>query len=169
MTSATILGVVIGYLLILLAIGVWNAALPSSDLVLVPRLMAKVNPIVRYTPNSSDPGLGLDWTQPGFQDGGWNSGDYGVGYEAPGEQGARALILSSVPLGTSSVFTRAHFDVADPQTVGQLLLGVDYDDGAIIWLNGVEIWRSPSMPAGAPAVAASCSAWISSSKRERSV
>jgi Concanavalin A-like lectin/glucanases superfamily/Putative metal-binding motif len=104
---------------------------------------------MRYLANTSDPGVGLEWVQPGFEDAGWDAGVYGVGYEAS-PPGAENLLQTTVPVGTYSVFTRTRFDVADASQVRRLLLGADYDDGFIAWVNGVEVYRSPQMPSGDP-------------------
>jgi hypothetical protein len=108
---------------------------------------------MRYLANSADPGLGLGWTLPSFDDAGWNSGDYGVGYDtgpdSPPPSSAAALLSTEVPAGTLSVFTRNVFEVADASVVTSLVLGADYDDGYVAWINGVEVFRSASMPAGA--------------------
>ncbi len=134
-----------------LAIGVWNTSAGSSDLVLVPRLSINRNApaTMRYIANASDPGVGLAWTATGYNDGSWSEGNYGVGYETT-SGGARDLINTSVPAGTVSVYTRATIDVPDAGAVTRLLLGADYDDAYVAWLNGVEIYRSPEMPGGDP-------------------
>ncbi len=102
-----------------------------------------------YLANSSDPGIGMAWTTPGFDDSSWQLGNYGVGYE--GQTGAQNLISTAVPTGSLSVFTRTTFNVADVSTVDNLFLGADYDDGYVAWINGVEVFRSASMPGGAVA------------------
>jgi hypothetical protein len=56
-----------------------------------------------------------------------------------------------VPVGTFSVYTRARFDIADPAMIKRMVLGVDYDDAFVAWVNGVEVLRAPQMPAGTPA------------------
>ena len=121
----------------------------SSDLVLVPRLSMNREPTIRYRANSSDPGIGLSWTGQAYDDSTWLEGFYGVGYETTAG-GARNLILSPVSAGTSSVYTRAHFNIDNVALVNDVFLGFDYDDGVVAWLNGVEIWRSPEMPGGTP-------------------
>jgi hypothetical protein len=104
---------------------------------------------MKYLPNSTDPGIGLAWTATVFDDGAWGNGEYGVGYEtAP--PGATALIRTSVASGVFSVFTRTTFEIADRSRVRSLLFGADYDDGYVVWLNGVELSRSSTMPAGDP-------------------
>ena len=135
-----------------LAIGVWNAIPsypPSTDLVLVPKLAinrTSVTPVA-YQANSADPGLGMTWVEPGFDDSGWPEGLYGVGYET-GSAGARALIQTTVPTGSYTVYTRTRFDLADLGSITRVYLGADYDDGYVAWLNGAEIYRSPEVPTG---------------------
>ncbi|HKY33734.1 MAG TPA: metallophosphoesterase family protein [Candidatus Polarisedimenticolia bacterium] len=105
---------------------------------------------LRWRRNASDPGIGLAWVQEGFDDSGWPQGVYGIGYEtAP--PGATGLIATAVASPAASVYTRARFTLADPSAVQALLLSADYDDGFAAWINGVEVYRSPQMPAGTPA------------------
>ncbi len=103
---------------------------------------------VTYRGNTADPGIGMTWTAFGFNDSTWLNGLYGVGFELGGG-GANDLIASEVPNGSSSAYTRARFDVIDPAGVNELKLGADWDDGYVVWLNGIEIYRSPQMPGGA--------------------
>jgi photosystem II stability/assembly factor-like uncharacterized protein len=101
----------------------------------------------RYLANSADPGIEMTWTAPDFVEGpGWSDGTFGIGFEdGPPGEGAEALIETSVPVGTRSVYTRTTFEVSDPSSVFSLFLGLDYDDGVVAWLNGVEVYRSPEM------------------------
>ena len=118
-----------------LAVGVWNsAAATSTDLVVVPKLS-----------------IGLDWTARTFDDSAWSTGTYGVGYDTAAAPNALNLIKTSVPAGTLSVFTRAHFNIPDAAALAAIqsvTLGVDYDDGTVAWINGVEVLGSPEMPFG---------------------
>ena len=106
---------------------------------------------MRYKANATNPGIGLTWTAEAFSDASWTAGSYGVGYDTAGPPNALALISSTVPSGTSSVYTRASFFIADPAQVSNLFVAADWDDGWIAWINGVEVYRSPQMPAGTPA------------------
>jgi hypothetical protein len=99
-----------------------------------------------YLANGSDPGLGETWSAADFDDASWPVGTYGVGYE--NEFGADDLIVTDVPVGTASVYTRATFDIVDPQAVIRVLLSADWDDGYAAWVNGIEVYRSPEMPGG---------------------
>jgi len=135
----------------ILAVGGWNRQPPippSSDLVLVPKLAINPTPTMVYLANSSDPTLGITWTTEFFDAEGWSAGAYGIGYETQGH--ADDLLQTLVPQGTSSVYTRTQFEVANPAELNGLTLGVDYDDGFIAWINGVEVARSPEMPDGEP-------------------
>ena len=137
-----------------LAVGVWNLTsqqVPSSDLVLVPRLSINRASVtsVAYRPNAGNPGIaGTTWTEPGYNPLGWLAGNYGVGYEAG--VGADELINTDTPPGLYSVYTRTTFDLA-VDAVRDLHIGADYDDGWIAWINGAEVYRSFEMQtAGAP-------------------
>jgi len=101
-----------------------------------------------YLANASDPGVGLSWTVSTFDDSTWSIGSYGVGYETV--SGAENLIGTAVPAGAFSVFTRTFFSVQDVSQVQNLFFGADYDDGYVVWINGVEVSRSTGMPAGTP-------------------
>ena len=91
----------------------------------------------------------MTWTTEGFSDSTWSNGFYGIGYE--NASGAQNLLQTTVPSGTRSVYTRTTFAITDVSTVAVMTLGVDYDDGFVAWINGIEVSRSSSMPAGTPA------------------
>lgn len=83
------------------------------------------------------------WNQPGFDDAAWASGPAPLGY-GDGQPTA----LSYGPNGGNKPITawfRAAFDVVDP--AAELVLGLRRDDGAVVYLNGVEI-RRDNLPAG---------------------
>ncbi|HXV76233.1 MAG TPA: thrombospondin type 3 repeat-containing protein [Candidatus Polarisedimenticolaceae bacterium] len=134
------------------AIGLWNNGAPASgDLVIVPQLVANRVAVsnMSYLANNADPGIGLSWTSEAFDDSSWTDGAYGIGYELSAG-GATNLIHTPVPSDTLSVYTRARFTIDDVGIVQNVVLGADYDDGFIAWINGVEVYRSPEMPAGDP-------------------
>jgi hypothetical protein len=102
-----------------------------------------------YLANSSDPAIGLSWSEEAFDDSSWLVGEYGIGYET--DVGAESLLQTLVPAGTYSVYTRAPFTIGEASLVVGMRLGSDHDDGFVAWINGVEVLRSPRMPAGSPA------------------
>ncbi|RLA24929.1 MAG: hypothetical protein DRR11_21300, partial [Gammaproteobacteria bacterium] len=104
-----------------------------------------------YLANESDPAIGISWTTGSFvPTAGWQAGSYGVGFDRHGD--ADGLIDTLVPTTSVSVYTRASFEITDMTAIDRVLLGADYDDAYVVWLNGVEVYRSPEMPAsGDPA------------------
>ncbi|MBI4583340.1 MAG: lamin tail domain-containing protein [Planctomycetes bacterium] len=84
------------------------------------------------------PGGENGWTSLDFDDSSWNSGLAGFGYAA----GENATVLSDMQGSYSTVYLRRRFTVADPQALASLNLLVDYDDGFVAFLNGVEVARA---------------------------
>ena len=129
-------------------LALWLLAVPATAL--ADNVVVELNSPMRYLANLADPGpgIGSSWINDvAFDDRSWPVGSYGVGYEEF-PPGATALLKTIVTLHTSSVYTRAHFTIEDKTTVGKLTLGVDYDDGYVAWINGVEVARSSTMPTG---------------------
>jgi PKD repeat protein len=123
------------------------AEMPDAIAMAGDTVLIQFDSAMKYLSNGSDPGIGSAWTDAAFDDGPWSSGLYGVGYEAA-PPGAQALIRTTVPPATSSVYTRARFTITDLSSVRNLFLGADYDDGYAAWINGVEVFRSPELPSG---------------------
>jgi hypothetical protein len=99
-----------------------------------------------YLANIVDPNIpGIDWTAESYPPAaGWTPGFYGIGYEFG--SGTQALITTTVPTDTRSLYTRAEFNITDVTTIQTLFLGCDYDDAYMAWINGVEVFRSLQMP-----------------------
>ena len=128
----------------------WLFAFPATAL--ADNVVVEFGKEIRYLANYADPGLGLSWKEEIYLNElslPWQGGNYGVGYETAAP-GATALLTTIVPQGARSVYTRAKFLISDKTSVGKLTLGVDYDDGYIAWINGWEVARSSTMPAGDP-------------------
>ncbi|MEN8251615.1 MAG: CotH kinase family protein, partial [Bacteroidota bacterium] len=79
--------------------------------------------------------LPTDWSSNGFNDTSWDTGNTGLGYGDNDDQ-------TIVPAGTRSVFVRSHFFVSNPADLAELILDIDYDDGFVAYINGVEIARA---------------------------
>jgi hypothetical protein len=86
----------------------------------------------RYFVGTSDPGS--DWFQPGFDDSAWQQGRGSIGY---GDNDDRTIISN-----TLSVFLRKKFTITNKDKIVGAILHMDYDDGFIAYLNGVEIARA---------------------------
>jgi hypothetical protein len=101
----------------------------------------------RYLDDGSD--LGEGWRQASFDDAAWKTGAAPLGY---GEDG----LSTEVGFGASpdakhiTTYLRARFQVEGAESVGKLLLELVRDDGAAVFLNGVEVLRS-NLPSGATA------------------
>jgi hypothetical protein len=112
----------------------WNPA-RAEETVLV-----EFGSSMRYLDNQADPGIGMDWTARLYDDSPWSTGQYGVGFEDSG--GAENLLNTTVPVATRSIYTRARFTIDDVTQVQNLILGADFDDAFVAWINGVEVYRS---------------------------
>ncbi len=75
------------------------------------------------------------WVLNEFDDSEWINGTFGIGY-GDGDDS------TEIANNTISVFTRSTFTIEDTSTVTEMLFHIDYDDGYIAFLNGVEISRA---------------------------
>ncbi|HEX8523354.1 MAG TPA: NPCBM/NEW2 domain-containing protein [Tepidisphaeraceae bacterium] len=99
----------------------------------------------KYLDDGSDQGAA--WFGAGFDDSAWRSGAAQFGYG----DGDEATVISYGPSVSSRYITtyfRRTFTVTDPGKVSALTLRLLRDDGAVVYLNGTEIYRS-NMPTGA--------------------
>ncbi len=87
-------------------------------------------------PNQS----GTTWKQNAYNDGAWSSGLAELGYG----DGDETTVISSA---TETAYFRQTFYVDDPADFSDLSLHLLYDDGAVVYLNGAEVWRV-NMPSG---------------------
>jgi lysophospholipase L1-like esterase len=99
----------------------------------------------KYSDTGQD--LGMNWSQPDFDDSGWASGPARLGYTDP-------AVLTTVSYGTSSAnknittYFRRGFVVPPNVVFTNLNFRLSRVDGAVVWLNGQEAFRSTNMPAG---------------------
>lgn len=85
----------------------------------------------------------VTWKDITFNDSTWEKGKGGIGY---GETDLNTII----PGNTWSVFLRKSFDVPDTGNILAAVLNVDFDDGFVVWLNGVEVARANLGQEGVP-------------------
>jgi hypothetical protein len=98
----------------------------------------------KYVDNGSNQGTA--WRSASFNDSGWASGSAQLGYG----DGDEATLLSYGPNASNKFITtyfRHAFNVADASVFTNLTLRVLRDDGAVVYVNGTEVWRT-NMPAG---------------------
>ncbi|RIK73924.1 MAG: hypothetical protein DCC68_24060, partial [Planctomycetota bacterium] len=126
--------------------GSWRASTIGTEPRPAVTLLPQQSTTWRYrkgTSEASNPTTA--WRQPGFtMDASWLTGQTSVGY---GDNDDRTL-LSDMQNTYSSVYLRNTFTIASAADMPQQLrLRVYSDDGALVWINGVEVARL-RLPAG---------------------
>jgi len=95
--------------------------------------------------------LGTTWSSPSFDDSSWTEGNTPLGYESnPGSTNSyESLISATIPNGTTSAYLRQSFVIADKDSINDLELALQYDDGFIAYLNGTLVAQqnAPTSPA----------------------
>ncbi len=74
------------------------------------------------------------WKDVGFDDSGWAEGPTGIGY-GDGDD------ATQIPEGSLSVFARKQFSISSLDGLEAVIFDIDYDDGFVAYLNGIEIAR----------------------------
>jgi hypothetical protein len=126
-----------------------NVTLNNRDFSLHPSLTASLKPAPSHPATYVESGAAWsflrgtqappsDWREVSFVDDAWESGPAGFGFG----DGDDATILVDMAGNYLTVFIRKRFPVADAAKVTSLKLTVNYDDGFIAYLNGVEVARS---------------------------
>lgn len=100
----------------------------------------------KFLDDGSDQGTA--WRQTEYDDTTWRGGPSPLGYGGDGER---------TPVGFgpndrqkyATTYYRTTIDVEDPSVFHHFLLRLKYDDGAAVYINGVERIRTPNLPAGA--------------------
>jgi hypothetical protein len=93
-----------------------------------------VNGIGSWKYASGTAGLDTNWRNLSFNEAPWSTGNGGVGF-GDSDDG------TSVAVGTS-VMMRKSFNIPDTSQILKAVLMMDYDDGFVAYLNGVEITRA---------------------------
>jgi PKD repeat protein len=121
-----------------------------QDRAQTPNSVAADRPTIYQVPHAAgiDPGAtwkywkgwkspGADWAQTDYDASDWNEGKAGFGYG----DGDDATLLNDMKGSYSTVYIRKLFSLSDADAVTSLVLSVDYDDGFVAFLNGVEVAR----------------------------
>ena len=101
----------------------------------------------KYLDDGSD--QGEDWRLSEFDDSLWKEGFAELGY-GDGRNGAEGTVVSYGDSGSKKFVTtyfRKKFNLIEPKELLGARISVRKDDGAVIYLNGLEVWRV-SMPEG---------------------
>ena len=97
------------------------------------RTLIQEGDIFKYViPNPSTSGL---WRFLSFNDSNWNYGNSGFGYADNDDN-------TNIPPGTISVYLRKKIQISDISKISKLILDIDYDDGFVAYINGIEVARA---------------------------
>src|SRR5690349_16002006 len=86
----------------------------------------------KYLDDGSDQGTA--WSALGFDDSTWNSGPAELGFGDGGE-------ATTNTAGFITYYYRHAFNVADTSSITNLRARIKRDDGAVVYLNGAEVFR----------------------------
>ncbi len=98
----------------------------------------------RYLDDGSNQGSA--WTALNFNDNSWSTGDARLGYGNGGEDTVISYGNNAQDKHITTYFRR-EFTVTNISDITALSLKLQRDDGAAVYLNGTEVWRS-NLPAG---------------------
>ncbi len=90
-------------------------------------------------PNANTPN---NWQATNFNDATWNSAKGGFGFGDNDD-------FTVLPTNSTAVYLRRTFDITDLSSIIALAMHIDYDDGYIAYLNGIEMARN-GIPNGVP-------------------
>jgi hypothetical protein len=101
----------------------------------------------RYLPGRDQPAA--NWREITFDDAGWNSGKAPFGYGVGGFV-RYGTTLAEGPDRHATLYLRKVFHVDDLAQTGALKLSVNFSDGFIAWINGVEVaaYHAPASRTG---------------------
>jgi hypothetical protein len=113
-----------------------------------PVTMISAGAIWRYLDTGTN--LGGAWLAPEFDDSNWASGPAELGYGDAADGRPEATVVGFGPDANNKFITtyfRRAFYIPDASLVRSLNARLVRDDGAVVYLNGAEVWRE-NMPAG---------------------
>ncbi len=115
----------------------------SAPVTIVVSALVGRGAIWKYLADGSDQGAG--WKEPAFDDSSWAQGPAQLGYG----DGDEATVIEGGPSTNRFVtsYFRHYFQVADPAEYTNLVVRLVRDDGGVVYLNGIEVFRS-NLPEG---------------------
>ena len=113
----------------------------------IPTTFVAQGSVWKYLDNGSDQGTA--WIAPAFNDSVWQSGPAPLGYgDANGQLPATTVGYGPDPNNKYiTTYFRGGFSTSSPASVTNLVVSVQRDDGAVVYLNGTPIFTN-NMPAG---------------------
>jgi len=107
-------------------------------------IISPARSVWKYLDNGSN--QGTNWRQPAFNDSSWSTGQAELGY-GDNDEPTRVNYGPNANNKYPTTYFRRSFYVTNATSFSSLQLGMIRDDGAVIYLNGIEVWRT-NMPAG---------------------
>lgn len=124
---------------------------PFSDGPRVPQDFVVSGDVWRYLDDGSDQGTA--WKEVAYDDSAWASGPSQLGY---GETNIQTTVgftdldpATPGPQRNATTYFRRKVTIDDPADFSNFVLKLRYDDGAAVYINGVEVARTATLPAGA--------------------
>lgn len=117
---------------------------PPPDVTLIPRRST-------WKYHNLNTALPISWRGTNYDDGGWpGSGRGPLGDNIVSSTQLCATVISIGPSGNRypTLYFRRTFEVADPTVLGTLRIGLQRDDGGVVYINGQEVYRDSNVPAG---------------------
>jgi hypothetical protein len=127
-----------------------NAQLAAPSNLFFLRITTNPSPVLvasnsrwRYLDTGGD--AGPAWRQLAYEDSGWSNGVAQLGF---GDQDENTPIrqVGTNRQNTLTFYFRQQFEVEDPGIYTNLALWLLRDDGGVVYLNGAEGYRSPTLP-----------------------
>jgi molybdopterin-binding protein len=97
----------------------------------------------KYLDNGTNQGTA--WRGLGFNDSAWNQGPGQLGY-GDGDEATVVSFGNNASNKFVTTYFRNEFNIADASKIHSLDLSLIRDDGAAVYLNGVEVWRDGLNP-----------------------
>ena len=110
----------------------WNSR--AADTLIAP------GSVWKYLDTGGD--QGTVWREPGFDDTTWPAGPAQLGF---GDGDEATVLANPFPIQRRTYYFRQTFNVVNPGAYGNLTVFLLRDDGGIVYINGVEVFRS-NMP-----------------------
>ena len=116
---------------------------PNSRLPLVADLVEE-GATWRYLSSSPQSGeTPPGWTSTDFDDAGWSEVTLPIGFGEPG-------LSTELDRTTGTILLRAEFTVAALESLAGIVFETRYDDGIVVWLNGIRVISSNVAPDDSP-------------------
>ena len=110
-------------------------------------------------------GPAADWATTAFDDSTWATGAAELGY---GDADEKTVISTAPTPRPLTAYFRTNVTITDPAAFSSVLASLIRDDGAVVYVNGVEVGRN-NLPAGPITFATPATAIISDRAAEKTI